>query len=277
MKQVQTTPRVRLLPKASLQIPVAEEPPVPVISPEKALKVKPPAKGKGVVFREKQRRKELMVQAEVFSQQTPGLNTQMAYEILLGQYTLEEWQARRQASRAKRQTYLERRRAKESDARSEEEKAWCFPFMDALEREPVWLETAKGQELGRVIQSRVFLMVVQKINGKHWGYKKTELSALCSARLSPQILQMRQILPEAQRGAIPAEKPKDRWPFPESLVTSWVGQRVQVQLLNGSVWTGYLRWNSRFTLLLGEQPVGESEVLLYKHACCNIQIAPSLP
>ncbi len=274
--------QAHLAPRIVLKVPVAQEPPVPIVtssgralkaesaqeeppapvtSSEKVPKVKPPAKGKGKVFQEKQRRKELLRQAEGFSQQTPGLNPQNAYEILLGQYTLEEWKARRQASQARK-----------SDRRSDEEKAWCYSFLDAPDREPIWLETAKGERIVRVSQARPFLMVVQKTNGKYRGYKKTELSALCSARLSPQVLQMRQIVPEAWRNALPAENPKDRWLFPEDLVSSWIGQRVKTQLLNGSTWTGFLRWNSRYTLLLGAQPAGDPEVMLFKHACCGIQL-----
>lgn len=272
MKQTQSSPRVRLLPKATLSLPVALEPPVPVISPEKP-KSKPPAKGKGKTLQEKQRRQELLVQAQEFSQQNPGLSPESAYEILLGQYTLEEWRARREVRLAKKQAYSARLRAQESDHRSDKEKAWCIPFMEAADREPVWLEIAEGERIVRVSQTRPFLMVVQKTNGKYRGYKKTEISALCSARLSPQVMEMRQILPEARRDAVPAEKPKNRWVFPEDLVSSWIGQRVQIQLLNGSIWTGFLRWNSRYTLLLGGQPSGEAEVLLFKHACCSVQLA----
>ena len=275
MKQTSSFQSVQQLIKASLPLSVAQEPPVPVISPEKPAKVKPPAKGKGKTFQEKLRRKELLAQAEVLSQQTPGLNVHNAHEILLGQYTLEEWSARRGVRAAKKQAYFERRNTEHVDQRSDEERAWSFTFLEARDREPVWLETAGGERIARVSQAKPFIMVVQKTNGKYRGYKKTELSALCSARLSPQVLGMRQIMPDAQRDSVPSEKPKDRWIFPEQTFAGWVGQQVQVQLLNGSIWTGYLRWNSRYTFLLGAQPTGDSEVMLFKHACCHVQLLPS--
>jgi len=117
-----------------------------------------------------------------------------------------------------------------------------------------------------------FLLAVQIPDGSYKSFSKRELSAFCSVSLSPQVLGMRQIAPESQRDLLPADKPKNRWPFPEDLVSGWVGQRVQVQLLNGSSWTGILRWNSRYTFLLGAHSTGEPEVLLFKHACCAVEL-----
>lgn len=85
---------------------------------------------------------------------------------------------------------------------------------------------------------------------------------------------MRQIAPDSVRDFLPPEKPQERWPFPEETFSDWVGQKVQVQLLNGSLWTGFVRWNSQYVFLLGDQATGEAEVLVFKHACCGVTLAP---
>ena len=224
----------------------------------------------------KQRRQELLLQAEELSQQNPGLNPQCAYEILLGRYTLADWEERRQATIARRKERARQERlARYGDKRSDEEKAWCSPFFEGPDPEPIWMETAGGDLIARVTRVKVFTVAVQIADGSYRGFEKTEISALCSAGLSPQVQGMRQVEPESKRDVPPARKPKQRWAFPESSFADWVGQRVQVQLLNGSTWTGFLRWNSRYTFLLGALPAGEPEVLLFKHSCCGAQLVPT--
>lgn len=220
----------------------------------------------------RQRRQMLLPQAEELSRQNPGLHPQNAYEILLGHYTLAEWKARTQAAQEKRRQYCQRRReARFSDKRSEEEKTWCFRFFEAEEREPIWMETAGGDQVARVTKAKIFLLAVQIPDGSYRGFLKTEISALCGAALSSQVQRMRQINPEANRNVLPATKARGRWSFPHKTFAGWVGRQVQVQLINGSTWTGFLRWTSQFAFLLGAQRSGEPEVLLFKHGCCNVQ------
>lgn len=219
-----------------------------------------------------QRRQGLLPQAEELSRQNPGLNPQNAYEILLGQYTLDEWKARRQASQEKRRQHCQQRRdARFSDKRSEEEKAWCFPFFEAAEPEPIWMETAGGDQIARVTKAKTFLLAVQIPDGSYRGFPKTEISALSSAAQAPQVQGMRLVEPESKRNVLPAPKRGERWLFPHQLFAGWVGRQVRVQLLNGSTWTGFLRWSSHYAFLLGAQPTGEPEVLLFKHACCDVK------
>lgn len=220
-----------------------------------------------------QRRQEMLLLAEGLSQQNPGLHPQSAYEILLGQYTLEEWAERRQATIARQKALaLQRRLARYGDKRSDDEKAWCSRFFDGPDPEPVWMETAGGDLIARVTRVKIFTVAVQTADGSRRGFEKTEISALCAAGLSPQIQNMRQVEPESKRDVLPARKPKERWAFPEASFGGWVGGQVRIQLLNGSTWTGFLRWNSRYSFLLGVQPAGEPEVLLFKHACCSAQL-----
>lgn len=271
MKQAHPVPRARLVPKAP-SLPVAQEPPVPVVtSSQKPPKVKSAAK---TAKQEKQqRRQELLLQAEELSQQNPGLNPQNAYEILLGQYTLEEWAERRQATIARQKALaLQRRMARFGDKRSDEEKAWCSRFFDGPDAEPIWMETAGGDLLARVTRVKIFTVAVQIADGSYRGFEKTEISALCGAGLSPQVQGMRQVEPDSKRDVLPARKPKERWAFPEASFAGWCGRQIRIQLLNGSIWTGFLRWNSRYSFLLGGQPAGDPEVLLFKHACCGAQL-----
>ena len=271
----QAHPSVRLVPKKlspAASLPVAQEPPVPVVaSSPKPPKVKSAAK---VAKQEKQQRRQLLLlQAEELSQHTPGLNSQCAYEILLGKYTLEEWTERRQATIARQKALaLQRRLARFGDKRSDEEKAWCSRFFDGPGPEPIWMETAGGDLIARVTRVKIFTVAVQVADGSYRGLEKTEISALCGAGLSPQVQGMRQVEPESKRDVLPARKPKERWAFPEASFAGWVGGQIRIQLLNGSIWTGFLRWNSRFSFLLGAQPEGEPEVLLFKHACCGVQL-----
>ena len=266
MKPTSSPPRARLVLKTP-SVPVAQEPPVPVIQPSPpSAKAKEPASPEKV---KKQHRQQLMSQAEELSRQNGGLHPQCAYEILLGKYTLEEWKARRRAAETRKQAAFQ---ARAEESRSEEEKAWCSPFLKASEREPVWLETTCGDQIALITRWKPFQGKLE-FPDRSWRIAdKRELSALCSARLSPQVLGMRQVGPESQRSMLPAVKPAERWPFPEESFATWIGQLVQVQLLNGSTWTGYLRWNSRYTFLLGAQPTDAPEVLLFKHACCCVQL-----
>lgn len=273
MNPAHNTPRARLVPKAP-SLNVAQEPPVPVVTSS------PKAKSKDKISitqqekqQQQQRREELLAQAEELSQQNQGLNPQNAYEILLGQYTLDEWKARRQVSlEKKRHRFQQRKEAQLSDKRSEQEKGWSFRFFEATEVEPIWMETTSGDHIVRVTKMKPFLLGVQIADGSYRGFPKTEISTLCSAGQSTQVQSMRQVEPESQRDMLPAKNPKERWLFPESSFAGWIGSQVRVQLLNGSTWTGFLRWNSHFTFLLGAQPEGEHEVLLFKHACCGVQL-----
>ena len=270
MKQAHPASSVRLVPKAP-SLPVAQEPPVPIVTSSKPSKAKSAAKT--AKQEKKQRRQELLVQAEDLSQQNPGFNQQNAYEILLGKYTLEEWTERRQATIARQKALaLQRRLARFGDKRSDEEKAWCSRFFDGPDPEPIWMETAGGDLIARVTRVKIFTVAVQVADGSYRGLEKTEISALCGAGLSPQVQGMRQVEPESKRDVLPARKPKERWAFPEASFAGWVGGQIRIQLLNGSIWTGFLRWNSRFSFLLGAQPEGEPEVLLFKHACCGVQL-----
>lgn len=271
MKQAHPAPSVRLVPK-SPSLPVAQEPPVPIVTSSK----KTP-KGKSAAetakLEKQQRRQELLLQAEELSQQNPGLNPQNAYEILLGQYTLEEWTERRQATIARKKAFaLQRRLTRFGDKRSDEEKAWSSRFFDGPDTDPIWIETAGGDLIARLTTVKIFTVAVQTADGRYRGFEKTAISALCCAGLSPQVQSMRQIEPESRRNVIPARKPKERWAFPEASFAGWVGRQIRLQLLNGSIWTGFLRWNSRYSFLLGAQPEGEPEVLLFKHACCGVQL-----
>lgn len=271
MKQAHPAPRARLVTKVPL-IPVAQEPPVPVIT---ASKKASKAKGTDQVDQQQkqQRRQALLPQAEELSQQNPGLNPQNAYEILLGHYSLDEWRARRQATQEKRRQHCQRRReARFSDKRSDQEKAWCFPLFEATEPEPIWMETVGGDQIARVTKAKTFLLAVQIPDGSYRGFPKTEISALCRAAHSPQVQPMRQVEAESKRNVLPALKRQERWSFPHQTFSGWVGRQVQIQLLNGSTWTGFLRWNSHYSFLLGAQPEGEPEVLLFKHACCGLQV-----
>ena len=236
---------------------------MPVIKPKVS---KTPKATQDTKLEKQQRRQQLMAQAEQLSRENPGLHPQQAYEILLGRYSLEEWKASREAK-------LQAQKALDEDSRSEEERAWSLPFFDAPEREPVWIETSSCNQIARIKQVKTFRLVVTFPNGRYWDYDKRAFSSLCSARLANQILTMRQIAPGARRDALPAQKPADRWPFPEETFAGWVNQRVEVQLLNGSIWTGFLRWNSRYTFLLGAEPTGDLEILIFKHACCGVQLA----
>lgn len=234
---------------------------MPVIKPAKTPKPIPDTK-----LAKQQRRQELMAEAEQLSRENPGLHPQQAYEILLGRYSLEEWKAARQAK-------LQADRARYEDLRSEEERVWSFPFFEAPEREPVWIETSSCNQVARIKRVKAFRLVVTFPNGRYRDFDKRAFSSLCSARLAPQILGMRQLTPGAPRDVLPAQKPADRWPFPEETFAGWVNQKVQVQLLNGSIWTGFLRWVSRYTFLLGAEPTGDLEILLFKHACCGVRLA----
>lgn len=273
MNQAHSAPRAQLVPKTQ-SFPVAQEPPVPIVtSSGKA----PKAKRKTAKQEKKERRQELLPQAEELSQQNPGLRPECAYRILLGHFTLEEWRERHQAVAAKRKALAQQRRMERyGDKRSDEEKAWCSPFFEGPDPEPIWMETAGGDLIARVTRVKIFLLAVQIADGSYRGFEKTEISALCSAALSPQIQSMRQVEPESQRDVLPASKPKQRWAFPEEFFSAWLGRQVCVQLLNGSTWTGFLRWNSRYAFLLGAQPAGGPEVLLFKHSCCGLQLVPTI-
>ena len=272
MKQAHPAPSARLVPMVP-SLPVGQAP-VPVVTSSQ----KPPtakSAAKTAKQEKQQRRQELLLQAEELSQQNPGLNAQNAYEILLGQYTLEEWGERRQATIARQKAIaLQRRLARFGDKRSDEEKTWCSRFFDVPDTEPIWMETAGGDLVARITTVKIFTVAVQIADGGYLGFEKTAISALCCAGLSPQVQSMRQIEPKSKRNVLPARKPKERWAFPEASFAGWVGQKVQVQLLNGSIWTGFLRWNSRFSFLLGAEPAGKPEVLLFKHACCGIKVLP---
>lgn len=271
MKQAHSALRAKLVPQTS-SLPVAQEPPIPIVtSSGKA----PKAKRKTAKEEKKERRQELLPQAEELSQQNPGLKPQCAYRILLGHFTLEEWRERHQVVAAKRKALAQQwRMERYRDKSSDEEKAWCSPFFEGLDPEPVWMETASGDLIARVTRAKIFQLTVQIADGSYRCFEKTKISALCSAGLSPQIQSMRQVEAESRRDVLPAFKPKQRWAFPDDLVTGWVGRQVRVQLLNGSTWTGFLRWNGRYTFLLGAQPAGEPEVLVFKHSCCGLQLVP---
>lgn len=250
---------------------VQEHTPVPA---PKAKTSKPPqASGrKAVKLAKQQRLQELMPKAVELSQQNPGLHPHNAFEILLGQYTLEEWRVRRHQALERKKNRTATRYSDRPDNRPEVERAWCSRFFEGPDQEPVWMETARGDLVAQVTKVVPYILFAQNAVRRHIRLEKTKISVLCSAVAVPQVLAMREIQSDAQRDAVPATKPEERWRFPHDIFASWVGQRVRVQLLNGSSWTGFLRWASHHTFLLGAKPEGEPEFLCFKHACCAVQI-----
>jgi len=85
---------------------------------------------------------------------------------------------------------------------------------------------------------------------------------------------MRQITGEpSKRNQIPGRTISDRWSFPHELLQRSIGQQVRADLLNGSIWTGYVRWANAFTFLLEDEPQGGTEVLIFKHACRGLDFS----
>jgi len=278
-------PRVRLVVKSpQLQLPVAQEPPPPVLSstktPPPSKKGKPPKAPKPSLALKRQQYQADYQKATELSLQHPGMHPQTAYQIFLGHFTVEDWYAGCRKRKENRESRLQKysikrqRRIESSGGSLEEERAWTAPFLRNLGRELVWLEVAgKGDLIARIQQVTVYDVRLQLEHENLGVIDKTQLSALAAAATHLQILGMRQITGDPlQREAVPSPKLSERWPFPHDLLPKLAGQRIRVQLLNGSSWMGFFRWSSPFTFLLGAEPTGEAEVLIFKHACCGLVV-----
>lgn len=281
MKPPTQAPRVRLVVKAKpeIQIPTAQEPPPPVISstqsPAPAKKSKPKSDFKISKALKRARFEETLQKATELTQQHPAMSVQVGIQIVLGQFTVEDWQARRlqknESATRKRQHFEQQERLMKNLGQNQE-MAWLERFYRA--QEFVWMDVAVEGEISvRLKAGTRFTVSVKVQDGKsRLLLDKTKISAICSAADSGQCALMRQITNPSLRNSRPEISPWKRWSFPHEVLQQLVGKRVGVELLNGSRWTGYVRWTNVFSFMLGAEPDGGAEVILYKHACCGLTV-----
>jgi sRNA-binding regulator protein Hfq len=290
LKPPTQAPRVRLVVKAKpeIQIPTAQEPPPPVISstqspePAKKSKPKPDFEVLSKDFKaskalKRARFEEKLQKATELTQQHPAMSVQVGIQIVLGQFTVEDWQARRlqknESATRKRQHFEQQERLIKNLGQNQE-MAWLERFYRA--QEFVWMDVAVEGELRVRLKAGTRFTVSVKVqdgkvqDGKTLLLDKTKISAICSAADSAQCALMRQITNPSLRNSRPETSPWKRWSFPHEVLQQLVGKRVGVELLNGSRWTGYVRWTNVFSFMLGAEPDGGAEVILYKHACCGL-------
>ncbi len=276
MKPAQAPPKVRLVVKAKpeIQIPTAQEPPPPVIASTK----KPPyVKKVNPEFKASKRARfeENYQKALELSQQHPPMSVEVGHQIVLGQFTLEDWQARCQAKKeyaaAKKQRKRQHLQKQESllrDIGQAQESSWFEQF--AHTQELIWMESAREGELNARLQATDRYTVTVVKEDQTLILFKTQISALSSASDQSQCALMRRVIKASRRNKYADKSPLKRWPFPHEQLQQLVGKRVGVETVNGSLWTGYVRWANVFSFMLATQPDGGAEVILFKHACCSL-------
>lgn len=277
----QQKPKVRIVPKTPVvRIATAQEPPPPTIKSTQSKAKKPPKPNKALPNLENQHSQETLAKAIALSQQHPPMHEQAALQIILGHRTVEDWYSQLQERRARNAVRIQRLRelhAKKQEALQEiggcqQESSWLYLLYST--RVPVCLETSTHEDLqARLHRLNVYSIIVKDMESERHSLRKCSISAIWPVSAQSQCLAMRTITGEpSQRNIAAPYKPSERWPFPHQLLEQAIGARIRAQLLNGSRWEGYLRWNNAFTFLLGEKPEGEAEVLIYKHACCGLEI-----
>lgn len=251
-------------------------PPAPVVpKTPKAKKEKPPSKKqlKKLAFQERYER------AKELSSQYPGMSVDAAHQALLGVYTVEEWlvnRKRKQAkAREKAKTVLAQRRIQAGIKQTFTRETLEWQILQGfLESESLLqIESGKfGLITRRLTGQGIYKFYFKDDSGVVIQENKLRVASIgLAADMDLEAMRVR--LAEEQLFKLDKD-PKMRWSFPHELLNEGVGRKARVVLVNNSVWSGHVLWCGPFSFGLAKDAKAEkASVIIYKHACCGVELS----
>jgi len=208
-------------------------------------------------------------EAESLVQANPRLSLGAALQITQGLYSLQDWVD----GRRKKLEARGARRLPENASPSDLARQWLAQLSgQCLTLCRLGYSTAYGE----LEEERVYELHIRRKNGDVKVCKKLQVG--CVLRLVDRdfwrpAMSLNLELQQA-RLRVP-EQPVKRRVFPQKDFEQHRGQRVEVLLLHGVGWSGYLQWEDDYSFLLTTEPGSGAEMLIYKTAVWSI--APAKP
>ena len=262
--------KVDAQPKPSIKL-APELSPSATAKAAKEKKVKPltPKQQKRLAFKERYER------AQELSAQYRGLPVDAAQQVLLGVYTVEDWFANRKLKREKAKAVFERRKVVMAARRAVSQETIEWQILQGFLENQDWLFVESGQ-LGlvtrKLVSQNIYKFYLKDDTGVIHKAKKLTVASIGPAENSADFEVMRERLSEDQLFELD-RSPENRWQFPHEIFDGGVGRKARVTLVNNSVWSGFLAWNSPYSFGLSKEPNAENtSIVIFKHACCEAEL-----
>ncbi len=256
----QPEPEIKLAPEPSPSV-------TPKATKEKKVKPLSPKQQKRLAFKERYER------AKELSAQYRGLPVDAAQQVLLGAYTVEDWFANRKLKREKAKAVFERRKVVLASRRAASQETTEWQILQGFLENQDWLCVESG-ELGpvtrKLISQNIYKFYLKDDAGVIHKAKKLTVASIGLAENSADFEIMRERLSEDQLFELD-RSPENRWQFPHEIFNGGVGRKARVTLVNDSVWSGFLVWNSPYSFGLAKDAESTS-IVIFKHACCEAEL-----